>query len=535
MANVKELFFGQENAEYTEVPLAERAEQLQSQILAGRAQQFIDNQAIQEAAKAEQFKKPEDPAVSSFQKPQTPKIIEKKQRPKLDYISGSQARIFIGGILVDEVFDLQYQYKETKEPLYGYNSKYFDHILRGQVIIYGSFTINYIHDAYLYSILKKTNSKNSIQDEKNLINDRDNYKKDFTKLLRDHKGTTQRLYDLKRQLKQEDGLSLLAATDRDNSKQGRFIQLKDLEQKLENAKTEKAKYESQFTKNYLGELANKRSEFRDMHSGEPGSIAELTDTLRSNMYDLNQLINELEGCINSNQSELDKTNKDIDNLNKLKETMNASSPDWLNINVEIGKLTNKTYEISSSNDALFEKLSPLQDRKDDLQAKLTQALQSKDTEISSFVSSNPEVAELERLDLLIKNIEAEIEAIKNIHSVENDSDTYKDRQENNKAFNIRQSIGEAEFELNSLQDQLASIKTKQRKLGIDIIDELSELKSQEQRAEDFDKFNIFVEFNGAVHKILKDCSLLGHASQLSTDGTCIKEQYTFISRIIEDH
>lgn len=102
-----------------------------------------------------------------------------KKKVSLDYVTGSQARIYISGILLDEIYDLQYTYRESKEPIYGYNSKHFDVIADGNVVIYGSFTINYRHDGYLYSILSKTREKNIAEGESRidtLKNNKDKYR-----------------------------------------------------------------------------------------------------------------------------------------------------------------------------------------------------------------------------------------------------------------------------------------------------------------------------------------------------------------------
>ena len=70
-----------------------------------------------------------------------------------NYISAGDGEIYINNVLVDECYDLQYSYKEMKEPIYGYRSKYYSSVLPGTVLISGQFTINYIHDAYLYALL----------------------------------------------------------------------------------------------------------------------------------------------------------------------------------------------------------------------------------------------------------------------------------------------------------------------------------------------------------------------------------------------
>jgi acyl carrier protein phosphodiesterase len=75
---------------------------------------------------------------------------------KPNYVSVPQGKVYINGILIDECYDIQYMYQELKQPIYGYNSKYYDAVLPGQVGVAGSFTINYIHDAYLLKVLQKS-------------------------------------------------------------------------------------------------------------------------------------------------------------------------------------------------------------------------------------------------------------------------------------------------------------------------------------------------------------------------------------------
>lgn len=74
--------------------------------------------------------------------------------PTLDYVSGADAQILFNNILIDECYDLQYSYREMKEPVYGYRSKRFDHVLPGTQIISGQFTINYVYDGYLTTALQ---------------------------------------------------------------------------------------------------------------------------------------------------------------------------------------------------------------------------------------------------------------------------------------------------------------------------------------------------------------------------------------------
>lgn len=71
-----------------------------------------------------------------------------------NYVSAGDGEVYIGDILLDECYDIQYAYREMKEPVYGYRSKYYSSVIPGTVIISGQFTINYIHDAYLFTLLE---------------------------------------------------------------------------------------------------------------------------------------------------------------------------------------------------------------------------------------------------------------------------------------------------------------------------------------------------------------------------------------------
>lgn len=89
----------------------------------------------------------------SYNKTGYASVFNASNRPS--YISAPQGKLYINGIHIDECYDIQYMYQELKQPIFGYNSKYYDAILPGQVTVAGSFTINYIHDAYLLRVLDK--------------------------------------------------------------------------------------------------------------------------------------------------------------------------------------------------------------------------------------------------------------------------------------------------------------------------------------------------------------------------------------------
>lgn len=65
------------------------------------------------------------------------------------YYSGSQAQIYFNDVLIDEISNIQYTTITNKTPIYGYASELFDTIAAGNLIVQGSFTINYIEAGYL--------------------------------------------------------------------------------------------------------------------------------------------------------------------------------------------------------------------------------------------------------------------------------------------------------------------------------------------------------------------------------------------------
>jgi hypothetical protein len=92
----------------------------------------------------------------------------------LDYFSGAQAHIYIGGILLDEVTSLQWSVHQSKIPIYGYASQRFSEMAKGTIIVQGQLSINFIEPNYLYSVLHAVNNKTAPmghQNNENKFND----------------------------------------------------------------------------------------------------------------------------------------------------------------------------------------------------------------------------------------------------------------------------------------------------------------------------------------------------------------------------
>lgn len=65
------------------------------------------------------------------------------------YYSGAQAQIYFEDVFIDEMTSLQFTTVTNKAPIYGYHSIYFDTVAEGNLIIQGSFSINFVQAGYL--------------------------------------------------------------------------------------------------------------------------------------------------------------------------------------------------------------------------------------------------------------------------------------------------------------------------------------------------------------------------------------------------
>lgn len=94
----------------------------------------------------------------------------------LDYFSGSQMFLYIGDVWVDEVTSLEYRVRNTKQPIYGYASQLYDDIAAGQILVEGTFTINFKEQGYLWAVLQRYYTQGTL-----VIEDGDKKKDKFQK------------------------------------------------------------------------------------------------------------------------------------------------------------------------------------------------------------------------------------------------------------------------------------------------------------------------------------------------------------------
>lgn len=82
-------------------------------------------------------------------------LVHQDRFSTVNYFSGNQGLIFIGPTLVDEVLQFGYKLNQSKIPIYGYASQYFDAVADGKVLVNGFFTINYIDSGYMFAVMDK--------------------------------------------------------------------------------------------------------------------------------------------------------------------------------------------------------------------------------------------------------------------------------------------------------------------------------------------------------------------------------------------
>jgi hypothetical protein len=72
---------------------------------------------------------------------------------EFDYFSGSQMGIYIGDILVDDIYMIDFSVTQSRRPIYGYASQYYHTVADGQVFVEGNFAISFKESDYLLATL----------------------------------------------------------------------------------------------------------------------------------------------------------------------------------------------------------------------------------------------------------------------------------------------------------------------------------------------------------------------------------------------
>lgn len=71
-----------------------------------------------------------------------------------EYFCGANVYLTIGDMPLLEVAGLSVSISENKRPLYGYASRHFNAVARGNVLVQGQLLINYVHQDYLFQAIR---------------------------------------------------------------------------------------------------------------------------------------------------------------------------------------------------------------------------------------------------------------------------------------------------------------------------------------------------------------------------------------------
>jgi len=403
------------------------------------------------------------------------------EKPDLTYVNSSNAKIYFGGILIDDIYDLQYAYRETKEPIYGYNSKYFDHLAGGNVIIHGSFTINYRHDKYLFHVLNKLGfTGSSVSSSTARMSRIKELNGKYLKILRDYRAAQKNDKELKNRVKQQE----------------------------ESEKAAKA-------------------------------LAEYTKMQASRKIDISkEILKEKEDTYNAKYTSLTDEQKRIYNdYQSIEKNINRLQEEQLAI---VKSYEQKLAEASQMNvgddpDLVESKILSLQMKVSEEKDKYIQISEALVTGADSFFEDNPEIK-----DVAFSRIEYQ-ESQLNLVYQEDDSKTVSSGADET-VVNAEEDTKRVKQEFTDHQQKKKTLLEELEKVRKQLNDEqgswsdLKELeatgKNVKRRPEDMPAFTIFININGMNHVVLEDVSIIGESLPIVVGGEAVKESYSFIARKI---
>ncbi|WP_263117449.1 hypothetical protein [Bacillus subtilis] len=87
------------------------------------------------------------------------------KRHYASYYSGTDIRIYLGDLWVDEIVEIEWTLQEQLAPIFGFSSYTWDKVARGNRFVTGSFSINFKEAGYLQTILNSLSSSENINKE----------------------------------------------------------------------------------------------------------------------------------------------------------------------------------------------------------------------------------------------------------------------------------------------------------------------------------------------------------------------------------
>lgn len=402
----------------------------------------------------------------------------------MPYVNSTNAQLYIGGILIDDVFDCQYTYKETKEPIYGYNSKYFDRIVKGNVIVHGSFSINYRHDGYLSQILKRVKGDyGDIGAAQSRIESAKAYNTKYIKLLSSYKLIDNQIKDAKEILKINQ-LGLQGQELTYNSTKN-IADRKIAE--AENASTNAYNEYSDLYENLTQEEADALQQYYNT----------CTKLREDREYTLG-LIDNFNNNIASLKTEI---------LSGLSEELRQSKLTEI-ADYEQG-ITNLTLQNKEYSDELNNQLSNLSDDFPNVASLISAQVNSDDLDAVSATVTETEEA-----------------------FVETDSDILSAAKSLVTESNLK--IANLQAKKKDLIKEIEQLKLQMNELlpNWDTLSSQDATKTNVKQPEDLGSFSLFIRINSMTHIILEDCEIMAHGLPIpGGSGESLKQQYSFIARL----
>jgi len=460
------------------------------------------------------------------------------------YVTAPQGKILINGMLIDECYDIQYSYREFKEPVYGYNSRHFDKILPGTVIIHGAFTINYKHDGYLHSALHIASGGDSGNDlssiDAAILRKEDLKQKQIAyrsslDSLRASQESRKGLLDQKAQAEVAMKTATQHLSDAKSKQQMNCGKGGALDAEVSSARKKYQEYVNSLTTEQLEQVTAAKKEVKEAQTLSSESSAEYAKLSEELLSKKNQIRLEINKLIEQNINNKTVMQKSETKKTLLKDT-NATEEEVSSVEAYITRLR-------ISYEAREDKITSLKAKEELLDADIAEQEQSyrkiaikEDDSIEKSVTSTPETVRYielkQRLDVAITNKTDGSSLIK--AEVMSFQDVFDKASANLKS--AQKKLGELEQSTDALRESMIDNKKKVREINdlvikhIELGDDYVRIKHQ--RAEDYKDFNIFIEYNGDIHKVLMHCQLTGHTHALPHSGDPVREQYTFIAKKI---
>lgn len=455
------------------------------------------------------------------------------QYPKTyDYVTAAQGKLYIGGIQVDDCFDIQYQYRESKEPVYGYNSKHFNYMVPGTVIGHGAFTINYKQDSYLYQILQKIS-----KDDSNITKQISNTKTisdAYQAKLKEYKVKLEEKNAAIRRQKELDEAVVLANTNlMIAEEQGKCIFQDKIDTHLNAIAAEGSYYQQALNNN--PNFANLLQIYNDEVNGpnNSNSLEGIKAYWKTKLEEANKYLSQAESnrlyaetALEEKKAKLALLKAQIVIISSAEQKSEMEQSAAF-LESEIETLDNNLWDI------FIPEVNSCKQNVQDCIAATQSSINDKMNYLKDYLDSNADVKQFVTLSEATKIARVESLAASGAVDQAKAPHLTKYTTAQKAATDNSAIVSQCDLEM---KDILTAIREAKSALNAVSFDDGWQGRSASYkigRAEDTLSFNMAIEYNGEVHKILRQCTLTGHGHVLSQSGECIKEYYTFLFRAIE--